>query len=121
MKIISAGSVAGISKSMFYLEIMTLLHAATYSIRQGIPFSVYGESLIILAQNLVIVLLFWVYSKEVGILEKIALFIGFAAYSFVLFSGNQFLNEDLWQLVQKSNMILMVLSRVPQIITNFSN
>lgn len=88
MKIVAAGSVAGISKEMFYLEVLTLTQAAAYSIRQGIPFSVYGENLIILSQNLVIVLLFWVYSEKVGIFERIALFFGYGAYSFVLFSGD---------------------------------
>lgn len=48
IKILNAGSVAGISKSLFYLEILTLLHASTYSMRYSVPFSVYGESLIIL-------------------------------------------------------------------------
>jgi mannose-P-dolichol utilization defect protein 1 len=33
LKIVKAGSVEGISKSLFYLETLTLLHAATYSIR----------------------------------------------------------------------------------------
>jgi mannose-P-dolichol utilization defect protein 1 len=121
MKIIQAKSVEGISKSLFYLEILTLLHASTYSMKQNIPFSVYGESLIILGQNIIIVMLFWLYSKTIGVAEKAGLFALFTAYSFVLFSGNRFLGEAAWSLVQQSNMFIMVLSRVPQILTNFQN
>lgn len=116
-----AGSVEGISKSLFYLETLTLLHVATYSIRQKIPFSVYGESLIILAQNIVIIMLFWVYSTKISSAEKVVLFTLFTAYSFVLFQGNTYLGDSEWQLVQQSNMFLMVSSRVPQILTNFQN
>lgn len=96
LKIVKAGSVEGISKSLFYLETLTLLHAATYSIRQKIPFSVYGESLIILSQNVVIILLFWVYSSKISLLEKVVLFTLFSAYSFVLFQGNTFLGDTEW-------------------------
>jgi mannose-P-dolichol utilization defect protein 1 len=121
LKIVKAGSVEGISKSLFYLETLTLLHAATYSIRNKIPFSVYGESLIILFQNVVIILLFWVYSTKISSAEKAGLFTLFTAYAYVLFQGDTFLGDDQWQLVQKSNMFLMVSSRVPQILTNFQN
>jgi hypothetical protein len=106
---------------MIYIETLTLINGASYSIRQKIPFSVYGESLIILAQNAVIVLMFWTYSKSISVLEKIALFFGYLAYSYLLFSGDHYLTQTHWDLVQKSSMFLMVASRVPQIITNFMN
>jgi mannose-P-dolichol utilization defect protein 1 len=69
----------------------------------------------------VIILLFWVYSSKISVVEKVVLFTFFSAYSFVLFQGNTFLGDYEWQLVQKSNMFLMVSSRVPQILTNFQN
>lgn len=106
---------------MFYTEILMLINASGYSMQKNFPFSVYGESVIILAQNFLIVLMFWVYSKEITAVEKLFLFIFFSGYSFVLFSGNQFLNSAQWELVQKSNLALSLISRVPQIITNFSN
>ncbi len=121
IKILQRRSVEGIAKSLFYLETLTLLHASTYSIRYGIPFSVYGESLIILAQNLLIVLLFWVYSKTISAGEKVILFTFFTAHAYLLFSGSRFLDDHHWALVQQSNMGLMVASRIPQILTNFQN
>jgi mannose-P-dolichol utilization defect protein 1 len=120
-KILKNKSVEGISKYMFYTEILMLMHSSGYSIQAAIPFSVYGESLIILVQNFLIVLMFWAFSKEIGVAEKIGVFLFFSAYSFVLFSGNTYLDKDMWELVQKSNLGLSLISRVPQIITNFNN
>ena len=121
IKIFKAKSVEGISKYMFYTEILMLINSSGYSIQARIPFSVYGESLIILVQNALIVILFWVYSKEIGAAEKAFLFAFFSGYSFVLFSGDQFLTKDMWELVQKANLGLSLISRVPQILTNFMN
>ena len=90
-----------------------LIHSSAYSIQANIPFSVYGESLIILLQNAVIVLLFWVYSKEIGGAEKAGLAVAFSAYSFVLFSGDKFISKSGWDNVQRSNLVLSLLSRVP--------
>jgi mannose-P-dolichol utilization defect protein 1 len=89
---LKAQSVEGISKVLFYTETLMLLHTSSYSVQAKIPFSVYGESLIILVQNIVIVLLFWVFSKYISTLEKIVLAILFSLYSFVLFSGDKFLD-----------------------------
>ena len=121
IKIFKAKSVEGISKYMFYTEILMLINSSGYSMQAKIPFSVYGESVIILVQNFLIVLMFWVYSKDIGAPEKALLFAFFSGYSFVLFSGNEFLDKAQWDLVQKSNLFLSLISRVPQIITNFSN
>ena len=63
IKIFNAKSVEGISKYMFYTEILMLINSSGFSIQANIPFSVYGESVIILFQNFLIVLMFWVYSK----------------------------------------------------------
>lgn len=73
-----------------------LIHSSAYSIQANIPFSVYGESLIILVQNTIIILLFWTYSKEIGAAEKVGLALGLSAYSFVLFSGDRFLAKEGW-------------------------
>ena len=70
---------------------------------------------------MIIILLFWVYSTKISSAEKAGLFTFFTGYAFVLFSGDKFLGEAQWQLVQQSNMFLMVSSRVPQILTNFQN
>jgi len=74
------------------------LHSSGYSIHQKIPFSVYGENLIILAQNLVIVLLFWTYNKSIGLFEKLVIIGMLIGYYFVLFT-DKYLDDQQWELV----------------------
>ena len=80
------------------------LHTSAYSIHKNIPFSVYGENLIILMQNLVIIMLFWIYSKSIGFVEKLFCFIFFAAYSFILLQDKH-VSEQGWNMVQSSNIV----------------
>ena len=84
---------------------MIYLHYSGYSIHNKIPFSVSGENLIILAQNVVIALLIWRYNKDITKREKVVLSIAFLLYSFILLS-NRFLSTNHWSLIAKSNIIL---------------
>jgi len=85
---------------------------------RGIPFSVYGETLIIMAQNFVIILMIWNYNKALGFAEKGMVFLFFAGYGFCLFT-NVF-TPDQWNLISGSNTALTVFSKLPQIIQNFN-
>lgn len=121
VKILKAGSVEGISKILFYVETLQFINGASWSIKAGIPFSVYGEQVIILVQNAIIILLFWTYSKTIGLPEKLVLFFAFTTYSFLLFSGNRYLGEEAWFYIEKMNMVLLLPSKLPQIMDNFWN
>ncbi len=79
------------------------IHTSSYSIHYSMPFSVYGENLIIMCQNFVIVLLFWTYSKHISTFEKIFCLIFMSSYSYVLFS-DQLLDNNMWELVAQSNI-----------------
>ena len=74
------------------------IHTSSYSIHHKIPFSVYGENLIILMQNFVIVLLFWAYSKNIGAIEKLFCLVFMSGYSYVLFD-DKLLNDEQWNMV----------------------
>jgi hypothetical protein len=62
------------------------MQTSAQAIAKGIPFSVYGEALIIMSQNFIIIYLIWAYNKDLKATEKIGFFLFFAAYSFALFS-----------------------------------
>lgn len=83
-KILKHQSVEGISRLTFYMEIFMYLHTSAYSIHKGINFSVYGENVIIMMQNFVIVLLFWAFDKSIKGTEKLLCFLGLGAYIFLL-------------------------------------
>ena len=61
-KIYSAGSVQGLAPMTFYCDVLICTCAAAYSHLQGFPFSTYGEELLILAQNVLLVLMLWKYA-----------------------------------------------------------
>merc|ERR1711871_1390874 len=60
-KIVSAGSVTGLAPLTFYCDVLIFSISSGYSYLQGQPFSTYGEELVILAQNIVLVFLLWKY------------------------------------------------------------
>lgn len=62
------------------------MQTAGVAIGNGIAFSVYGESLIIMCQNFVVILLIWSYNKSIGFLEKVIVAAFFAGYAYVLFT-----------------------------------
>jgi len=62
------------------------LHTASYGVHAAMPFSVYGENLIILVQDIIIIFLFWHYSKDIGPGEKLIFSVAFTGYSYVLFA-----------------------------------
>ena len=62
LKIYTAGSVQGLAPMTFYCDVLICTCAAAYSHLQGFPFSTYGEELLILAQNVLLVLMLWKYA-----------------------------------------------------------
>lgn len=98
------------------------MNTAFYSMHKSIPFSVYGENVIILVQNLIIVLLFWVFNRKIGMSEKLVCLVIASGYSYVLFQ-DKLLTEDHWFLVTQSTLVLSIrfllisfivlLSRIP--------
>jgi mannose-P-dolichol utilization defect protein 1 len=66
IKIQANKSVAGISMSMYLLETVGFLISSSYGYVNQFPFSTYGESLIILIQNYVVVYLMFHYTTGVN-------------------------------------------------------
>ena len=83
----------------------------------------YGESFIIAAQNMVIILLFWPYNKSVGILEKMVIFAFLVGYAVLLFDplGKGILTEEHFKMITSASTVMNVMAKVPQIYTIFSN
>ena len=63
VRIVAAGSTMGLVASGFYLETFAYTSSSIFNLRQGNPFTTWGEVLIIWAQNVVLVLLLWYYTK----------------------------------------------------------
>lgn len=115
---------------------MIFMQTAGQAITQGIPFTVYGESLIIMVQNFLIILLIWNYNKTVGFIEKAFVSVFFIAYGYTMFKTSM-ITPELWTLISSSSSLLSkyiiftrvywsfcfvdIIAKVPQILTNFRN
>ena len=102
----------GISAVSYYTEIIGFVNTAAFSMHLNLPFLVYGETLIIIMQNLAIVLLIWKYDKSIGLAEKVIFATAIMTYQFVLFSDTM-IPEDSWVLISSSTMVFNMMSRLP--------
>lgn len=118
MKILKAGSCEGVSASAYYFEILVYANTVGYSRHLQLPFSVYGETFIILAQNAVVLALIYHYDKTIGFGEKLGFSALISVYLTVLLLDTP-VPENAWPLVSSSCIMFNMLSRVPVIIQNF--
>jgi len=103
---------------MYYMEAFILIIHCSYNLEQGTPFSVCGENYFLLAQTLIIILMIWNYSNEVGFGEKIGLFLFFTTFSLFTFGG---FASDYWLYLVQSINFFSLISRIPQIYKNWVN
>ncbi|CAM9690625.1 unnamed protein product [Ectocarpus fasciculatus] len=117
-KIMAAKSVDGLAPSSIYSDLIIYIVNAVYHIVSGSPFSAYGEIMTILVQNIVIVLLLWYYMKNrpsaLGIVGLMAVFLGTTV-------GCAMLKMEHLMLLPYSNLPLIVVAKVPQIMINHEN
>lgn len=118
LKIINSESASGISFLSYLLETGSYVISLAYNARHGFPFSTYGETALILIQNVVIAGLVLKYSGR-GAGAVGAWVAGIAA------AGAALAREDVVDfktlaILQAGAGVLSVASKVPQIVTIFS-
>ena len=115
VKIVKLRSVAGISRWSRYSEVPINTSSCIYHFLIGAPLSTWGENIIVLTQNLVIVALCWVWEKpRVAKREMILAVSALAALSAAQLS----LPPSLLPLLIWLNIPFILGSTVPQIIQN---
>lgn len=89
----------------------------------GLSFTVYGESFIIFAQNCIIILLVWTYSKSIGFLEKLIIFAFLVVYAALLFdpSGKGIFTDEHFKVITSASLGMNLMAKLPQIYTIFCN
>ncbi|PSN63170.1 mannose-P-dolichol utilization defect 1 protein [Corynespora cassiicola Philippines] len=114
VKLLNAQSADGISFLAYLLESGSYLISLSYNVRNGFPFSTYGEQALILAQNVAIASLVLKYSgRQAGIAVWVA---GLLAAGTALFKAELVdLNMLAW--LQAGAGLMGVASKVPQIVT----
>ncbi|CAM9305958.1 unnamed protein product [Choristocarpus tenellus] len=117
-KILSSKSVEGLSPFSFYSELTIYIINSIYFVVKGSPISAYGEILIILVQNVILVLLLWYLMVNRPSPLKIAAWVTFfVAVAMVCVS----LPPELFSLLPLTGLPLTIMSKIPQISINFQN
>ncbi|KAK9425795.1 putative Mannose-P-dolichol utilization defect 1 protein-like protein [Seiridium unicorne] len=113
IKLVQSRSASGISFLSYLLETSSYLISLAYNVRNGFPFSTFGETALIMGQNVVITILVLNYS---GKQSTAALFVAaLAAAAFSLFAEN-IVDKKALGLLQAGAGVLGVGSKIPQIL-----
>mmetsp|Transcript_2946 Transcript_2946/g.3085 ORF Transcript_2946/g.3085 Transcript_2946/m.3085 type:complete len:236 (+) Transcript_2946:104-811(+) len=110
--------VEGLNPMSFYTEVPLVITNVVYNYLQGNPFSSYGENVFILVQNLILVFMLWIYMKK-DVKPSALQMVGVLAFFGLVTVGSLQLPPSLWSLLPLSNLPLLLISRIPQIIQNF--
>ncbi|KAL1656908.1 hypothetical protein SLS61_000704 [Didymella pomorum] len=114
LKLLNSQSAEGLSFLSYVLESGAYLISLSYNVRHGFPFSTYGETALILIQNIAIASLVLNYSgRQPAIAAWIA---GLAGAGYLLFNENQ-VNEANLSLAMSAAGVLGVAAKIPQILT----
>ncbi|KAF8856058.1 polyketide synthase [Acephala macrosclerotiorum] len=113
LKLISSRSASGISFLSYLLETSAYLISLAYNVRQGFPFSTYGETGLIMAQNVAIAVLVLHYSGKQG---AAATFVAGLAASAVALFGENIVDMKTLGYLQAGAGALGVASKLPQIL-----
>ncbi|KAJ0104157.1 hypothetical protein J7T55_000508 [Diaporthe amygdali] len=106
-------SASGISFLSYLLETSSYLISLAYNVRNGFPFSTYGETALILGQNIVITVLVLNYSGRAGVA---ALFVAVLAGAVATLFTEGLIDAKTMGLLQAGAGTLGVASKVPQIL-----
>jgi mannose-P-dolichol utilization defect protein 1 len=112
IKLIKSKSASGISFLSYLLETSAYLISLAYNVRQGFPFSTYGETGLILVQNVVIAVLVLNYS---GRPTTGAVFVAALATSALTLFGKNFVDMNTLSYFQAGAGFLGIASKLPQI------
>ncbi|EDU50407.1 mannose-P-dolichol utilization defect 1 protein [Pyrenophora tritici-repentis] len=118
LKLLNSQSADGLSFLSYLLESSSYLISLAYNVRHGFPFSTYGETGLILVQNIAIASLVLKYGGHgVG---GVAAWIGGLAVAGAALFGEEWVDMEKLGLLQAAAGVLGVASKVPQILTVWS-
>ena len=118
LNIIKSQSVEGLSGTALYASVVIPITFISYNVLQGYAFATWGENLFSLAQNVVLLGLYWKLGKPAASAAHMLL----VSAAFVLLAvGCFYLPAAQQGLLPLSTLPLIVASRVPQIVANYRN
>ena len=123
LAIIQSKKAVGLSPTSVYLDCILYSNAAFYGLLSGYPFSAWGETLLVLVQSGIMVVLLWMYGGEKGgqkvgfatVAPPVAVY---ALYLFVVFAV---LPPEYYYFLPRSNWPVIFVTRGSQIRLNYEN
>lgn len=116
LNLVRSKSASGVSLVAYLLETTSYLISLVYNIRNGFPFSTYGETAFILAQNVVITVLVLTYGGKQG---AAALLVAVLAAGVATLFSEAVVDMGTLGYLQAGAGTLGVVSKVPQIVAIF--
>ncbi|KAL7808949.1 hypothetical protein V8C44DRAFT_150270 [Trichoderma aethiopicum] len=113
LKLLRSKSAEGVSFLSYALETSAYLISLAYNVRNGFPFSTYGETAFILGQNIVISMLVLNYSGRPG---PAAIFVALLAVCAYNLFADSLIDMQTLGYLQAGAGVLGVASKVPQIL-----
>lgn len=113
LKIARSRSAAGVSFLSYLLETVAYIISLSYNVRNGFPFSTFGETALIVGQNLVISVLVLNYTGRAGLA---AVFVAALAGSVAALFAENVVDMNTLSYLQGAAGVLGVASKVPQIL-----
>ncbi|KAL7799454.1 monosaccharide-P-dolichol utilization protein [Trichoderma afarasin] len=113
LKLLQSKSAEGVSFLSYLLETSAYLISLAYNVRNGFPFSTFGETAFIMGQNVVIAMLVLNYS---GRPATAALFVAALAVSAAALFADNVVDMQALSYLQAGAGVLGVASKVPQIL-----
>ena len=118
LNIIKSQSVEGLSGAALYASVVIPITFIAYNVLQGYPLATWGENLFSLAQNIVLLGLYWRLGKPaVSAAHALVVSVAFVLLAVACFH----LPVEHQGLLPLSTLPLIVASRVPQIVANYQN
>jgi len=117
LKLLNSQSAEGLSFLSYFLETASYLITLAYNVRQGFPFSTYGEIALIAVQNIAIAVLILRFTGQgAGAAAFVA---GLAAAGYALFSQG-IIDNTMLGYAQAGAGLLGVASKLPQILAVYN-
>lgn len=113
LKLINSRSADGVSFLSYLLETTAYIISLAYNIRNGFPFSTFGETALIVGQNIIISVLVLNYSGRASLA---AVFVAALAGTFAALFAENVVDMQTLSYLQAGAGVLGVASKVPQIL-----
>ncbi|KAI9473647.1 MAG: hypothetical protein EXX96DRAFT_596717 [Benjaminiella poitrasii] len=111
-------SAQGLSFTSYIMETLSYFITLAYNLRQGNPFSTFGEIMFICIQNVVIMILMLQFSKQTSKLVLTLLALGALWYTL---NNQNIVPSVLMSTLFATTIPLNLTAKIPQIYTNFKN